>query len=79
MYNCLNVECFPVALANTGLNVVCNQEYAQAVSHVSFNSVCTPVAVDATCSTRFIITSFRLQTSQSLRSMSSMEAALLPR
>jgi len=29
-------KCPPAALENTALNVVCNQEYAQAVPHVSF-------------------------------------------
>ncbi|PSS06851.1 hypothetical protein PHLCEN_2v3537 [Hermanssonia centrifuga] len=30
------------ALANTGLNVVCNQEYAQAVSHVHYHIIPAP-------------------------------------
>jgi hypothetical protein len=32
-----------VAVDNTGLNVVCNQEYAQVVPHVCLNSLYSPI------------------------------------
>ncbi|KAF7797440.1 hypothetical protein EIP86_008635 [Pleurotus ostreatoroseus] len=35
------------AMENTGLNVVCNQEYAQAVSHVHYHIIPAPKFTDA--------------------------------